>query len=247
MYSPISVPMWSPSLHRDLAVAGLVPALAGHVELQLERRLVVAVPVVEVAARAAGAFERLDLADEDAVHQRAGAHRARRGGRGIEPGRCSRLPSVLVGARTRVGDALSHLGRARSARRGRAPRRGSIFLMTLLPPRVRGLHADGYRAGDAARGQHELLELRLVARRPLDLFVGLDAGTGCSISPSRQSSNSSCRANLSERIVGASVIVRRVVQVVRVRRDDVRDQHAVDADELLDGELGRLGLASSRR
>ena len=29
-------------------------------------------PVVEVPARAAGALERLDLADEDAVHQRAG-------------------------------------------------------------------------------------------------------------------------------------------------------------------------------
>ena len=35
---------------------------------------------------------------------------------------------------------------------------------------------------------------------------------------------------------------RRVVEVVRVRRDLVRDQHPVDADELLDRELGRLGL-----
>ena len=53
-------------LHGDLAVTGLVPALARHVELELERRTV----VVEVVTRATGTFERLDLTDEDAVHQR---------------------------------------------------------------------------------------------------------------------------------------------------------------------------------
>ena len=56
----------------DLDVAGLVPALPGHVELQRERRLLAAVAGVEVPARAAGALEGLDLADEDAVHQPAG-------------------------------------------------------------------------------------------------------------------------------------------------------------------------------
>ena len=54
-------------------MAGLVPALAGHVELERERHLVAPVAGVEVPARAAGALERLDLADEDAVHQAAGA------------------------------------------------------------------------------------------------------------------------------------------------------------------------------
>ena len=56
-------------LDRDLDVASLVPALAGHVELQRERDLV----EVVVERGAAGALERLDLADEDAVHLPAGA------------------------------------------------------------------------------------------------------------------------------------------------------------------------------
>jgi hypothetical protein len=34
----------------------------------------------------------------------------------------------------------------------------------------------------------------------------------------------------------------RVVLVERVRRDEARDVHPVDADELLDRQLGRLGL-----
>ena len=46
----------------DLHVARLVPALARHVHLELPRR------VGEVPERAARALERLELADEDAVH-----------------------------------------------------------------------------------------------------------------------------------------------------------------------------------
>jgi hypothetical protein len=57
-------------LHRDLAVAGLVPALAGHVELEGEGRTVGA--GLEVPTGAAGALEGLDLADEDAVHEAPG-------------------------------------------------------------------------------------------------------------------------------------------------------------------------------
>ncbi len=88
-------------------MAGLVPALPGHVELERERRLVVAVSRGEVPAGAAGAFERLDLADEDAVHQRAGGI-GRVGARGHEPV----VVPLAVGvrrARTRVGEALAHL------------------------------------------------------------------------------------------------------------------------------------------
>ena len=63
-------------LAADLDVAGLVPALAGHVELQLERdgvgRLLGDLADREVPARPAGALEGLDLAHEDAVHQLAG-------------------------------------------------------------------------------------------------------------------------------------------------------------------------------
>ena len=61
-------------------MTGLVPALAGHVELELERRLVRTLAGVEVPARAARALKRLDLAHEDAVHQLAG--RVRRVGVG---------------------------------------------------------------------------------------------------------------------------------------------------------------------
>ena len=53
-------------LHRDLAVAGLVPRLAGHVELELVRRVGI---VLEVVGSAAGSFQSLDLAHEDAVHE----------------------------------------------------------------------------------------------------------------------------------------------------------------------------------
>ena len=60
-------------LDADLHVPRLVPRLAGHVELELERdRVVGAVAGGEVVGRASGALERLDLADHDPVHQRAG-------------------------------------------------------------------------------------------------------------------------------------------------------------------------------
>src|SRR6185437_4151459 len=84
-------------------VPRLVPALAGHVELQLERRL----GVVEVEASAAGALERLHLADEDAVHERA---RALRGGRtvGRHLGRAGVAGRDLGAAR--IEDAVLDLG-----------------------------------------------------------------------------------------------------------------------------------------
>src|SRR5581483_1145738 len=48
------------------------PALPGHVELERERHILTAGAGVEVVARAPRAFEGLDLAHEDAVHQLAG-------------------------------------------------------------------------------------------------------------------------------------------------------------------------------
>ena len=59
-------------LDTDLAVAGFVPALAGHVELQLERHVVRTGADGVVVAGASGPFEGLDLADEDAVHEATG-------------------------------------------------------------------------------------------------------------------------------------------------------------------------------
>src|SRR5262249_47312808 len=59
-------------LDADLDVPSLVPALPGHVELEAEWRLVASLAEIEVEARTPGALERLDLADEDAVHQSPG-------------------------------------------------------------------------------------------------------------------------------------------------------------------------------
>src|SRR5881394_2073255 len=69
-------------------MASFVPALSGHVELQLERHGVAAGAGVEVEAGASCPFQSLDLAGEDAVHQAAGAIRRRRTGR-VEPPACS--------------------------------------------------------------------------------------------------------------------------------------------------------------
>src|SRR5690606_6646285 len=92
-------------LDGDLAVAGLVPALAGHVELQLEghlgHALAVAATHLEVPAGAAGALERLDLAHEDAVHEGAGGV-GRVGAVGGEP---SRAAPLLAGAIRDAGGA----------------------------------------------------------------------------------------------------------------------------------------------
>ena len=89
-------------LHRDLTVARLVPALACHVELQRERCVV----EVEVVARATGAFECLDLADEDAMHQRAGPF----GGRGAVDRHLGRTGVAQGDLRTaRIEDAVFDL------------------------------------------------------------------------------------------------------------------------------------------
>ena len=74
----------------DLDVTGLVPALAGHVELHRERCLVGGV----VERRAAGSLERLDLADEDAVHLPAGSVE-RLAGLGIHPSILARRRSAV--------------------------------------------------------------------------------------------------------------------------------------------------------
>ena len=55
-------------LHADFYVTSFVPTLAGHVELQRKRSLGAG---FEIPAGAPGAFERLDLAHKNAVHQAA--------------------------------------------------------------------------------------------------------------------------------------------------------------------------------
>jgi hypothetical protein len=54
-------------------MAGFVPALASHVEFELERNGITLGAEREVPAGATGTLERLDLTDEDAVHERTGS------------------------------------------------------------------------------------------------------------------------------------------------------------------------------
>ena len=76
-------------LDADLDVAGLVPAwramssLSANGTASGRGRVAAGRAGLEVVARAAGALERLDLADEDAVHQRPRRRRWRRGRDGV--------------------------------------------------------------------------------------------------------------------------------------------------------------------
>ncbi len=78
-------------------MASLVPALAGHVELQLEGRLLATLAGLEVPAGPTGTLEGLDLAHEDAVHEGA-----RRVGR---VGQVGGEAVVLLAAGTTTGEA----------------------------------------------------------------------------------------------------------------------------------------------
>ena len=60
-------------LDRDLDVAGLVPALPSHVQLELVRHLVRPGAGIEVVTGPPRPFEGLNLADEDAVHEKPGS------------------------------------------------------------------------------------------------------------------------------------------------------------------------------
>ena len=104
-------------------MSSLVPALPRHVELQRERRLLATVAGVEVPTRASRTFERLDLADEDAVHQAA----SRVGRVGIldpEP-----LPVVLGGLTEGRVARIEH----------------DVFDLDALEPFVTGQFVDGQR------------------------------------------------------------------------------------------------------
>src|SRR5207302_6494709 len=123
-------------LHRDLAVTGLVPALPGHVELQLEGNLVAAGAHVVVPARATSALQRLQLAHEDAVHQVAGPLRRVWRAR-IEPPAAAGAVGLQPphGAGPRVAERLLHLD-AREA---------------LVPGQLLGRHVPLHRSPSAPR------------------------------------------------------------------------------------------------
>ena len=95
--------------------------------------------------------------------------------------------------------------------------------------------------GDAARGQHELLEPGLMPRCPVHLLIGLDERLDehLAVAPVLELVLQGELERPDRRRVGDR---RGVVEVVRVRGDLVGDEHPVDADELLDREVGGLGL-----
>ena len=226
-------------------MAGLVPALAGHVELQRERRLVGAGAAAlgggEVPARAAGPFERLDLADEDAVHQGAGrvGGVAAVGGEAVAGALELRGVRVAGAAGAWVGHAVAHRDGGEALVTGELLDREELSHQPIAS--WVGCGTDRAGAGDAAGGHHQLLQLRLVARRPLDLGRRLDERLEehLAVTPVVQLV---LEDELERADRGGVGDLARVVQVVRVRGDLVRDQHPVDADELLDRELGRFGL-----
>ena len=85
----------------DLDVASLVPALSGHVELHRQRSLGGRV----VERRAARTLERLDLADEDAVHLATGPI-ARLARRRIQPAILTEVVGPFVGEALLGRDAI---------------------------------------------------------------------------------------------------------------------------------------------
>ncbi len=104
------------------------------------------------------------------ISARAASGASGRAGR--EPSSCRLGFGRRCGHGTGVVDALAH-------RDGRSASSRASSSTGNEPPHQLRLHgltdaADRARAGDAAGGQHQLLELGLVARRPLDLFGGLD-------------------------------------------------------------------------
>ena len=210
----------------------LVPALARHVELQLERRGL----VVEVVTGATRAFERLDLTDEDAVHQRT---RTLTGGGTVD--------AHLGG----TGVALRHLRAARVEETVLDLRAHEALVAGQLGFRKHLLHetqtsyrlfAQATGAGDAARRQVELLQSRLAGTGPLDLLGRVDQRLEqhLAVAPVVELVLQRELERADRRRVGDRA---RAVQVVRVHGDEPRDQHAVDADELLDRVLGRFRLA----
>ena len=151
-------------LDGDLAVAGLVPALAGHVELELERRLVAAVAGRRSPSRCARRPRGPGSRPRRCRASGPGRRRARPGRSGVSRA-WARLPAVLD--RAGVVDAVLDRRPGRSARPGPDPRRGRTSSCR-RPPRLWlsvGV-ADGARAGDAAGGQHQLLQLGPWWRRP---------------------------------------------------------------------------------
>src|SRR5262249_462424 len=190
-------------LDRDLAVARLVPRLTGHVELELERHVL----VVEVEGRAAGALERLELAHEDAVHQLTGPVGGG-GTLGLELGRAGVALGHLRVARVRHRFLDLHPYEARVASKLLD---GEDLLHPTATPSDASAPASspvpmlpGPVMPPAATISCSSSRCRLAARSTSSGEVISDCK---SISPSRQSSNSSCRMNFSERIVGAAVIL----------------------------------------
>ena len=238
-------------------MAGLVPALAGHVELELEGHLGVLGLAVPGGAPAVSKSQQVRPAPSSAW---------------ISP---VKMPCISdAGGVGGVGT----VGREPRRRCGGARRPCRRYLPGVL-------HPLGQRDPDEATVAGEVLDREALphadtpcARSALWFVPGVSYGSpsvrGRRCRRRRRAASRAWpggrppgrrpRASLDQRLqqhlAVAPVVVlvledelqrpdgrcvgdrRRVVEVVRVRGDLVRDQHPVGADQLLDGQLGRLGL-----
>src|SRR5437667_6518540 len=185
-------------LHRDLAVARLVPRLPGPVELELERHVL----VVEVERGAAGSFEGLELAHEDAVHQLAGPVGCRRalglelGGAGVALGdlHLARIHHCFLDLHPDEARVASELLDGEDLLHPTATPSDASAPASSLVPMLPGPVMPPAASTSCSRSRW-----RFAAR---STSSGVEASDCSSISPSRQSSNSSCIITFSERIAG---------------------------------------------
>ena len=238
---PISVPIQSRQLDADLDVAGLVPRLAGHVELQ--RRTGMSSKSWQVRPAPSSAWisptkipcisERAASADVAPIgHQPVG--RAAAG--------CSAL---RVGERPRVGHPVAHRDPVEPLVAGEVVD-GEELPHGATPPRL-GLPIEPGPAMPPA-STISFSSRAWWAVGPVDLVGRLDQRLQqhLAIAPVVELVLQDELQRADRRGVGD---LARVVEVERVRGDEVRDEDPVDADQLLDRQLGSSGsvIASTKR
>ena len=157
-------------LHRDLAVARLVPALAGHVELELERRLGRRRSRSRCGPRLRAPGSRRRRCRASA----SGSARPRPGGR------CAILAGPVLRWRdlrpAGIEDPILDLGAHETLVSGQLGSREHLLHRDCSPPRLGSPQATG--AGDAARRQVQLLELLPGAGLPARLSRACRSATG---------------------------------------------------------------------
>ena len=232
MYSPISVPMWSPSLieisqWRDSSQHWRAMSSLSWNGASLSSK--------SKQVRPAPSSAWISPTKMPCISER---ERSAAAGRSVASLAGPVLRCGDLGA-ARIEDAVLDLGADEALVTGELGL-GEHLLHATATSCDRFSQATG--TGDPARRQYELLELLLAAAGSLDLFGRIDQRLEehLAVAPVLELVLQDERERPDRRRVGDPA---GAVEVVRVRRDEARDQHPVDADELLDRELRRLGLA----